>query len=145
MIYYCFSLRPIPSSLAARWDGIGSNSLHGNILTEINHLHLSKFHQPMLGHFNTDARHFGSRERRVWASQSVCFITFPSWDVSMARGFSSQSCSRARRGSLFQCNSSNSIANRFSDRSRLLSKKVSKKVSKRIRNWKTRSWKTQVC
>ena len=25
----------------------------------------------MLGHFNTDARHFGSRERRVWANVTV--------------------------------------------------------------------------
>ena len=49
----------------------------------------------------------GSRERRFWVSKRFCFIRFLSWNAIMARGIGglfSQSCSRARRGSSFQCN-----------------------------------------
>ena len=49
----------------------------------------------------------GSRERRFWASKRLCFIRFLYWNAIMARGIGgsfSQSCSRARRGSFFQCN-----------------------------------------
>ena len=114
----------------------------------------------------------GSRERRFWASKRLCFIRFLSWNVIMARGIGgsfSQSCSRARRGSFFQCNffrfdfgsifwsikaSIKKVSKKVSKRnrnwkietaprSRLQSKKVAKKVSKRIQNWKT--WSLLVC
>ena len=46
----------------------------------------------------------GSRERRVWASKIVCFVTFSCWDAIMARGLFAQSCSHAARGVFLQCN-----------------------------------------
>ena len=46
----------------------------------------------------------GSRERRISASKRLCFIRFLCWNAIAARGLFSQSCSRAGRGSFFQCN-----------------------------------------
>ena len=72
----------------------------------------------------------GSRERRVWASKIVCFVTCSCWNVIMARGFFFYRAPMLG-GERF-CNAISSAS--ISDRSRLRSKKVSKKEPKRLRN-----------
>ena len=47
--------------------------------------------------------HAGSRELLVFASKRLCFVVFPCWNVSLARGFFWKFNSHARRGSFFQC------------------------------------------